>query len=1175
MQQEELKRQKLDKLNSLLLEIPEHEAKSIAVFIENKMDLLKVCYDKSEPHHKAKIHELITYTQLRCFLTGEKYTNTRDSKYIKLKDVIYSVESIKRHIKEKKLPEESSWKAIDIYSFYFGDYRVFFRCFGKGFLDKKMELDKEFIEDVFSQKDIDSEETGLNQHIVPCQKLNIIPSIRTEKSVLRIDILENLFNVFQNNKKVAITGISGIGKTFLAKHFTEYYEGKFSNMVWLNCANGFPKAFSQEKGIGLLGSLGLAKEYDSYLGNEKGLMNLVIGHLAKIDGNNLLVLDNLDERVSNYKDEIAFLSTNWNILGTSQRHLTSFENYIAPDFKKESLDLFYTFYTVEKDDDNLIRLLSAIEYHTLAIELLAKTADERNLSIIALVNRFTKKGINVVEQIEIDAGHGFERGINIENIEEYLNIIFDTSSLKEEQCKILLNIALMQEDSIPMELFEEVYLNNSSEEDIIDIFNYNLKTLVKKGWIKVDNERIRLHGLVKSIIIKRFLHRNEFFDSTVKYLRKVLANSPEEDSLEYIEYVTLAESLLENITEETEDIKYLTLETSTFYIELGLYEKAQKKEMIYYLNQLKKTENISDNAIEIIANLYTLSSISISQSKYEDSLQYSQELYSLFDDHTKEKLYTSLIDSLNSFFNENKINNLLDFESKFSLTPNTQIVDMILHAHSEVLMLKDENKELTAKIRDLESVILRRQEIVSIFEKNISEQLLSSIKVYKGVLFHNIALLCYIGLYYLELGEYDNAEALFKKALKIQEKIFINKNHHYFSYIYCQLAAVHLKRENLEEAKHLLQKSKEICSKLPSNHSSVSLYIQCATIFEELVHKKNMAENLEKIIKSRFNILDEENQDPEYYNELSSIYLEHEAYEKANQYIMKEIDILLGRDNVDCHIVVNLYIKSGMCYLHLDDFDGGLESYNKALALYKEEEVYNPEIESILSNFYETITGCAFNINNIPIISSLINVELSVLEKKYIDIVSETSCKDNLLIIIKRIFSFLFELSELQETLEGIETTERKMEEFLESYNSLVDSMIIESTATEYYISTSRIQYTILDEYYHTVMSLFLKYEKWEVVIQFFHKRLFLNQKYSEDPKTIGAIYYDISCCHFNLKQYELALEALHKVLQIYGNASEDRNNSPDTKEQIKTVLKNAFALEKMIKEELEKFKKM
>ena len=87
-------------------------------------------------------------------------------------------------------------------------------------MELRIKQKKEFLDDIFSQKNIDSEETALNQYIEPCQKLNIIPSIEIKESILRIDILENLFNRFQNNKKVAISGISGIGKTFLANHFT-------------------------------------------------------------------------------------------------------------------------------------------------------------------------------------------------------------------------------------------------------------------------------------------------------------------------------------------------------------------------------------------------------------------------------------------------------------------------------------------------------------------------------------------------------------------------------------------------------------------------------------------------------------------------------------------------------------------------------------------------------------------------------------------------------------------------------------------------------------------------------------------------------------------------------------------------------------------------------------------
>ncbi|MCF2221010.1 ATP-binding protein [Chryseobacterium sp. PS-8] len=225
------------------------------------------------------------------------------------------------------------------------------------------------------------------------KKLNIIPSIETETSVLRIDLLENIFNLFKKNKKLSITGISGIGKTFLAKHFAEHFADKFSNIVWLNCAEGLPKALTQAKGIELLESLGLAQEYRSYSENEKGLLNLVVRHLGKIRGNNLLILDNIEEKIYSHKDEIKFLSENWNILGTSQQNLIGFENFIAPNFKKEALELFYTFYTIERYDERLVYLLSAIDYHTLTIELLAKTAQERQLSIIKLINRFNEKGL--------------------------------------------------------------------------------------------------------------------------------------------------------------------------------------------------------------------------------------------------------------------------------------------------------------------------------------------------------------------------------------------------------------------------------------------------------------------------------------------------------------------------------------------------------------------------------------------------------------------------------------------------------------------------------------------------------------------------------------------------------------------------------------------------------------
>lgn len=1153
-----------EELEELVKNISPDKVKEVAHFMENKLARLKNCYEESHKqsgdYFQNKLMDKLHYEPLKKYIRGEEGA----------KNVAYGKKAIQLHLKNG-LPKTNIQQPIELYSFYFGAYKELFNVFPVKFLRKMLDDDKTFLKEILSSRKEDLEEPVEFQHNeAPPKQLNIIPFIEVGESVLRIDILEDIFNLLGKSRKVNITGISGIGKTFLAKHFSQHYEGQFTNMVWLNCAEGFPKAFSQEKGIGLLGSLGLAKEYDSYLGNEKGLMNLVIGNLAKIEGNNLLVLDNLEDSISSYKDELALLSKNWNILGTSQQQLKGFENYSTPDFKKESLGLFYTFYTVEKDDDNVIRLLSAIEYHTLAIELLAKTADERGLSIIALFNRFTKKGINVVEQIEIESEHGIERKkITIENIEEYLNIIFDTSSLKEEQCKILLNIALMQEDSIPMVLFEEVYLNNTSEEDIVDVFNYNLKTLVKKGWVKVENERIRLHGLVKSIILKRFLHRNEFFDSTIIYLGKAIEISHTKNILGKIEYLIMIESLLENYVETDKGIMHLKNKTSLIYLRMGLFEKAKEIE-INNLHLRQKTENING----MMSCLSNLSMIFKAQGKIEEALLYSNQLYSLFDSEAKEKMYSSLINHLTSFLKNNKIENLTDFYSNVDLKTNINRVELLLLAYSQIIIYQDKNNDLSKKIKDLKKIVLRRQSILNIFEKYIPETLIMSIEIYEKILINNITLFGYIGRCYLKLKQYSEAEKYLRRVLWAQEKI-LDKGHYSFSNSYHWLTLLYLERENIEQAEYFLEKNREICATLSSNHPSNMSFLKDIVFIEELKHKKNASENLEKIIQSRFNILNEENQNPEYYNELSSIYFEYENYEKSNEYIIKGIDVLLYTDNVDYSMLISLYIRSGLCYLELDDLDNALQLYNKAIILQNENNINDNGVSKEVSDFTDLLTQVAFQKKFIPIIIPLIKKELEFLENKYKTIISELSSKNSLSTIIEKIFIFLSSTSHLKKTIEEIKTTEEKKDLFLTSYDALIVNLIKECQDSQSIdIYETKICYKILDEYYQTIANLFMKHERHKIVIQFYDKRLHINQKYFEKSENVGIIYQNISRSHFKLEQFELSQESIRNAINSYSKFLENQNDDTETVELVKIQLKDALNLEKKIKEELKNYRK-
>lgn len=1016
------------------------------------------------------------------------------------------------------------------------------------------------------------------------KNLNSVPLLEIENYIPRVPILEEISKLFeQKNKKINITGISGIGKTFLAKHFVQHYSEKFSHIIWLNCSNGFVEAFSQGKGIELLDIMGLVSEYKSYAEgkiSEQGIMHIVLSRLKNLKGNNILILDNVNEEISFYVDEIR-LSVDWKILTTSQEILNGYCNYTIPSFEEESLSLFYKYYTLEIDHDNLTRLLSAIEYHTLTIELLAKTAEQRQLTIIELVNRFIENGINVVQKAKIIADHNLERNTNIENIEEYLNIVFDTSVLSEQECKILLNIAILQSDSIDIILFKEVYLNNSSDNKVVDIFEHNISILNSTGWIQIDSNGIRIHNLVQTIIIKKFIHKNDFFDSTIKYLRKVSSVENTQNFLQKSKYLKMSESLLEKIHLENSDTIYLKNIIAIFYTSIGLHEKANKHE-INYLNQLNETQkivdNVSDKMMDILVRFHNLSSSFVSQGKFEDAITYASKLYNFFEEAVIQELYSNLTKGMVSFFKKNKIDDSSKFESIFNLAYHVKVVNMILISMSYIVMFQDKKKNhstLPKIIAGLEKIFLSRQKILDIFEENISEPLLLSIRAYKDLLLSNSTISLYIGKCHMELEEYDKAEEIFKSALIVQQKI-LDLGHFDFSNSYHSLTCVYIKLGNIEQARYFLEKNKKICSTFPSNNPFIIQLKSDIKGFEKLENEKFVSENLEKIIQSRFEILFEENQDStkltDYYEILYSIYFRYDNYKKACEYVTKEIDAINNNDTIAIEKLFALYLKSSECHLLLLDFNKAWELYNNALILCNEQGLYYESIRSHIEKHKEKIIRCGVKFNDVPTIIDLITRKLDLLKDKYFNFFSSSFPKTDALNITYKVFVFLYDLPDLKQTIKDTVGNEEKMGLFLKEYDAFFNDLIKEFAVVDYAeIHKSKIVYKILDEYYQALINLFLKYENWDLACKYSLRKLYLYEKHFDKSNTNGLIHYTISYCYFKLKQFELAAEEINKAISNY-NKTLVQINQKETYRKIKVFLKEALDLEKLIKEELENF---
>ena len=150
-----------------------------------------------------------------------------------------------------------------------------------------------------------------------------------------------------------------------------------------------------------MGGTSLESDFISALGKTFGIttegkevtdiFHEVLHGLKAIDAQpNLLILDNADATLSSYYDKLP-RQPHWHILVTSREHIEGFKSkelgFLKPD---KALLLFQKHCTRITDIKAIETLLRTIDYHTLTIEILAKTAQLRRLDIATLQNAIDK-----------------------------------------------------------------------------------------------------------------------------------------------------------------------------------------------------------------------------------------------------------------------------------------------------------------------------------------------------------------------------------------------------------------------------------------------------------------------------------------------------------------------------------------------------------------------------------------------------------------------------------------------------------------------------------------------------------------------------------------------------------------------------------------------------------------
>lgn len=689
------------------------------------------------------------------------------------------------------------------------------------------------------------------------KELNSIPFLEIENYVPRLTILEEILNLFkQKNRKINITGISGIGKTLLAKHFLQHYFEDFSHIVWLNCSSGILNAFTSSNGIALIDTMGMIVEYNSYLEgkmNAEGIMSILLGRLKNVKNNCIIVLDNIDEDIYNY----AFnLPTNWKILTTSQKKLEGFYNYTSPNFEEKATALFYKYYTLEKDDESLIRLLSTIEYHTLTVELLAKTAEQRQITIIDLLKRFTESGINVVEKAIIRSEHSNERRQTIENIENYLNIIFDTSNLSDEEFKIILNLAIMQDEAISIELFVDVYLSGGENKKEVDTLYGDINILSNKGWINKENNEILLHNLIKEIFLKNHINYETFFKPTIDYLLSCLQV---DNFTNTIKYFSLLENFLKNIQSDAL-IKHMVEPMSDFYNLLGLHHKSLELYSAYFPLDIKSLDfkNLNNYAYRYRC-----------MGNYYNALECYYKIYNHFASQNPRMDY--MFAYFESFCNNERESNTIENEGKLLDIMSNLLLGLILFVENKyhisevyineitlnkrkkaILFLTDALNQEKTLIKGIELYISKVGENEAFSQENLKrcKNTYSSINTCLGTL-------------YLSLKDYERAFFFFEESIKNIEQLYGQYSYHLLQN-YRILFDFFLGKNDSVNAAAYLDKYTFICERFPVNHPEkvyqkkmeAKLYLLNNSLSKRKTNKliKSVEEIINREIKHRLKI---------------------------------------------------------------------------------------------------------------------------------------------------------------------------------------------------------------------------------------------------------------------------------------------------------------------------------
>ncbi len=594
----------------------------------------------------------------------------------------------------------------------------------------------------------------------------------------------------QAGQVVLVNGLGGIGKTELCKRFFYDNEKEYDVIAWIDYTGSIKESFARQLSIP-----GVPATPDEPLDER---FQKIMAYLSSLDEHSLILIDNIDNTQDEDMRKIFCLRSR--VMASSRLKLTGFAHYdldyLSPHACKE---LFYNFYQIEQDDGSLEKIIKLAGYHTLTVELLARTAQEAAHKLESFLQALQRGGFNlsgaIPERIETLWNNETARRTFFEHILK----VFDISRLSEEEIDVLANLSLLP----------ALYIDINKLCGWLGLPDKNLLNgLVRKGWLKQVGLQVFLHQVTAESIYYRTKPDCSKSRRLITSLANALYYEPGENPLEKAEYQPYAQAVLERLNDDDEELARLANQLSLLYLAMGQLERALEDQ----LKSLKIKEKILSHDHPSLATSHNnVAMIYQAMGSLDQALAYQLKALGI-----REKIlsadHPSLATSYNNVATIYKDMGSLDQALAYQLKA-MGIREKILSADHPHLASSYNNVALIYKaMGSLDQALAYQLKALAIDEKILSADHPDLAQSY-----NNVATI------YQDMGSLDQALAYQLKALAIFEKI-LSADHPDLATSYHNLSIIYTELGRMKEALSYAQRAVAILKKLfPQGHPNLDM----------------------------------------------------------------------------------------------------------------------------------------------------------------------------------------------------------------------------------------------------------------------------------------------------------------------------------------------------------------